>query len=645
MINSFRRFFQSKVGIAVTLGFLALIAVAFASSDVTSTGTFGGVSGGDRVAVVGSEKIGTAELRRAAENALDQMQQSNPTLSMPAFVVQGGFDRVVDTLLDRVAIAEFGKKYGIRAGDNLINSEIRRIPAFRGADGNFDESAYRGAIARQGLTDAMVRDDLGDGLIAQQVVQPAGFGAVAPDKLASRYAALFKERRQGAIALLPSSAYAPSATPSNDQIAKYYAANRNDYIRPERRVIRYAAFGEDAVPGSTAPTAAEIAARYKQDASKYAPSESRTLTQLILPTQQAAESIAARVRAGAALDAVAQEAGLQTASVGPITRGEYTAQASAAVAAAAFSAGQGQIATVSRSGLGYHIVRVDGIERKAGQSLDQARAEIVAQLTTEKRRAAFNELAADIEDRFAGGESLTDVAKELGVAVQVTKPLTATGIVYGTRDEQGPVVLASTLATAFQMEEGEPQLAEAVPGETFLIYEAADVTPSAAAPLAEIRESVVSDWRRAEGARLARAASTRVIDRMKKGQALAEAVAAENRSLPPVDRLDTTREELLQRGQRVPAPLALLFSMAQGTTKPLEGPDDIGWFIVDLDSIEAGEIATNDPLFSQAKAQFGNAFGEEYVAQFQQAIAKDVDVERNEEAIAAVKRALTGVQQ
>ena len=207
------------------------------------------------------------------------------------------------------------------------------------------------------------------------------------------------------------------------------------------------------------------------------------------------------------------------------------------------------------------------------------------------------------------------------------------------------MILAATLPTVFQMEEQEPQLAEAVPGETFLLFEAADITPSASAPLAEIRDTVVADWRRAEGAKLARTASTRVIDRLKKGQTLAAAVAAENKSLPPVDRLDTTREDLLQRGQRVPAPLALLFSMAQGTTKPLEGPNDIGWFIVDLDSIEAGEIASSDPLFTQAKGQFGAAFGEEYVAQFQNAIGKDVSIERNEDAIAAVKRALTGASQ
>src|SRR5690606_26090906 len=45
MLQSFRNFFRSKIGIVVTLAFLALIAIAFASSDVANTGTFGGIAG------------------------------------------------------------------------------------------------------------------------------------------------------------------------------------------------------------------------------------------------------------------------------------------------------------------------------------------------------------------------------------------------------------------------------------------------------------------------------------------------------------------------------------------------------------------------------------------------------------------------
>ena len=41
MISLIRSFFQSKLGVGLTLAFLALIALAFAASDLTGTG-FGG---------------------------------------------------------------------------------------------------------------------------------------------------------------------------------------------------------------------------------------------------------------------------------------------------------------------------------------------------------------------------------------------------------------------------------------------------------------------------------------------------------------------------------------------------------------------------------------------------------------------------
>ena len=104
MISLFRNFFSSKIGLGLTLGFLVLIAFAFASSDVANQATFGGVSGGDRVAVVGDEKIGNADFSRAVSNAVNQVRQENPTITLPAFAAQGGFEEVLEQMIDRTAV-------------------------------------------------------------------------------------------------------------------------------------------------------------------------------------------------------------------------------------------------------------------------------------------------------------------------------------------------------------------------------------------------------------------------------------------------------------------------------------------------------------------------------------------------------------
>jgi peptidyl-prolyl cis-trans isomerase D len=481
MIGFIRSFFQSKIGVGLTLAFLALIAIAFAASDITGS-NFGGIAGGDRAATVGDQAIGTGALSQAVSNAFEGARQQNPTLSMARFVGSGGITQVLDSMIDRTAIFAFGKQVGIVASEALIGSEIVKIPAFLGPDGNFSESLYRQILAQQRLTDAQVRDDIAQGLVAKQVLVPVAFGAVAPAPLAQRYAELAREQRKGAIALIPASAFAPSAPPSDAALAAYYKANAAAYTIPERRTIRYAAFGEEALKSVRGPTEAEIAQAYNANKAQYAASETRALTQVIVPTQAAAAALAAEVQKGQPLDAAARAKGLLP-SKPSVTRQQLSGQASAAVAQAVFATPSGALAAPARGALGWYVVRVDGITQKPARSLDQVRGELTEQLTAKLRRDALTDFTARIEEELDEGGNLGDVAKELGVTPQVTAPLTADGKVFGGAGAPPPADLARVIPTVFLMErEGQAQLAEVEPGKRFVVFEAADSAPAAPPP-------------------------------------------------------------------------------------------------------------------------------------------------------------------
>ena len=641
MIQLFRNFFKSKLGVGLTLAFLAVIALAFASSDVANTNMFGGVSGGDRVAAVGDERIDAAELSMNLTNALDQARETDPTITMQSFIAQGGLDRVLDQLIQRTALAEFARRHGMRAGDQAIDRQILQNFPFREPTGGFDEAAFRAALAQRGLTEAAVRDDLAMGLLARQLLTPITYSPVMPVSFGRRYASLLRERRQGAIALLPSAAFMPTTGPSNAQLQAFYRANDDNYIRPERRVIRFATFGEEAIGDLPAPTAAQIAARYQRDRAQYAATERRTFTQLVAPTQDAARAIVAEVRGGKSLDTAAREKGLATTQIAPTTRSEFANAASAAAAQAAFAATQGTIAQPARGPLGWYVLRVDAIERQPARTLEQVRGEIVAALAEEQRRAAFAELTARIEEELDDGRSLAEVARDLKIELVSTRPATADGRVYGTAGETVPPILGRVLPVAFEMEEQEPQLAEVVPGQSVVVFEVSNITPSATAPLAEIRDDVIAAWRRDEGAKAARAAADRILARVTQGRSLAQAVAAETRSLPTPQNLDLNREQLARQG-RVPSELALFFSMAEGTVKKLEAPSDAGWYVVQLANIEAPEIAADDPIVLDTLRQLSQATSNEYIEQFVGAAQDEVGVERNQAAIDAVTAQVTG---
>jgi peptidyl-prolyl cis-trans isomerase D len=289
------------------------------------------------------------------------------------------------------------------------------------------------------------------------------------------------------------------------------------------------------------------------------------------------------------------------------------------------------------------VLRVDAIDKRPARTIDQARADIAAALAAEQRRDALDDLTARLEDRFDKGESLADVARELKLQLASTAPVTADGRVYGKQGETAPPVLGRVLETAFDMEEEEPQVAELVAGQTYVIFDVPSITRSATAPLAEIRNDVTAMWRRDEGARAAKAAADRIEARVKQGATLAAAVSAETRSLPAPRPIDLTREQLAREG-RVPPSLALLFSMAEGTVKKLEAGGDAGWYVVQLADIEAGQAPANDPLVFATLQQLGRVSGDEYIQQFVKAVQRDVGVERNAAAISAVQRQLTGTQ-
>ncbi len=643
MLTFFRRFFQSKIGLPIFLGFLVLMALAFAAADITGTG-FSGVSGSDRVAVVGGEPIASTELVTATNNALEQVRQQNPTLSMPEFIAAGTLDEVLRQLIDRNAIGLYARQYGLRAGDNLVNSEILQIEAFKSLSGEFDEQTYLAALRQRGLSDAVFRRDLANGLLEDQLLRPALAAPQMPAKVARQYASLVLERRKGEIALIPSTAFAPAGDPSETQLAEWYGKNRAMFMRPERRTLRFAVFGDDTLKVDAVPTEAEIAARYKRDAAQYQASERRAVTAFVVPTQDAAKALVARIRSGTSLEAAAREAGFSASPTDLRDRQALANTTSLAFAENAFKAAQGGVIEPAQGNLGWYVARVDKIERIPARSLAEVRGTIAEALGIEKRNAAIADLVAEIEGEIDSGTALAEVAKAYGLTVETTPALLANGQAFGQPGVQIVPQLAPVLATAFQMEESEPQLAEVVPGKQFVMFEVARLDEASAPPLAEVKEQAIAGWKRAQGAILAKQAADRIAAKARGADGLAAALAAEGKP-HELERIDIERRALLsQRGRNIPAPLVLMFSMAEGSVKVLEGPRNVGWYVVSLADISTNPVESEPGLLEQTRAQLAPTLTEEYRRQAAAAMRKELGTTRDDAAIEAVRKRLAGEQ-
>lgn len=640
MMTAFRRFASSPIGLAV----FAIILIAFVVTLYEGKSMFGGsAGGGNGLASVGSTGIGETEASRRAQSQLDAARRDKPELDMAAFVAAGGVDSTINRMIDVAAMGEFAAKNGLVASRKLVDGAIASISAFNGPNGAFDRDTFLRILDQNKTNESQVRADFARDAINKMLITPASGGARVPASLVLPYASLMLETRQGQIGIVPSVAFASNTPPSDAELAEFYKRNAPRYTVPERRVIKLAQFDRTRFEASAKPSEAEITSAYKAGAAKYAGREMRAFTQIIVQKQSDADALLAKVKGGTSMADAAKALGLEALAVPASAKPAFEKLTGPKVAEAAFAAAKGSYATLAQSGLGYHVVRVDSVATIAGTTLEQARGAIVTELSKVKTDEALGDFVAKIEDDINGGATFDDVVKKYGLTATDTPAITASGLAPDVQGFTFPTDLQPLLRDAFQADPGDdPQVASVGNGTSFALYHMDRVIPAAPKSLNEIRNQVMADAQVSRAALAAKRVADAIVANINKGMPFAQALSGAGVKLPTPKPAGGRRLEIVQAKDKVPPPLAEMFGMVEKRAKLLAVPQGAGWFIVYLDKITPGDARQAPPLIDATQKQLAAVIGDEYVQQFAGAIRAQIGVTRNEGAIAAFKKSLTG---
>jgi peptidyl-prolyl cis-trans isomerase D len=642
MLASFRRLSKSTIGSIIMVLFVLLILASFAMGDIANLGgnTFG--LGGSTLAKAGGQEITDRDMSRAMERRLSDIRQQNPEADYSTIVKD--FDPILSSLIDQAALQAFADKYGFVLSKRLIDAEIANIPGARGLDGKFNEQAYLSFLAQQRMTDQEVRRLIGGAMLQRMLLTPLATNARVPVGVATPYASMLLEARQGEVATIPISAFRAGLKPTDADLQRFYAANRNRYMVPEQRVLRLARIGPEQV-ANVAATDQEILAYYNANQATYGAKEFRVISQAVVPDRNTANAIAARARGGATFVAATAPAGLsaEDISVGPQTRGEFAALAGDAVAAAVFAAASGAIVGPIQSDLGWHVVKIDSIRREGGKPLAAARAEIAAKVTEDKRKEALADLVDKVDGAITGGGNFAEAAAEARLPVSETPLITAAGTARGDPAYRFPADLAAALRSGFELTVDDDPVIETLPNEQgYVLVAPARIVAATPAPLASIRDQVSEDWINQEASRRAQAVANAIVAKAGRGMALAQAVAEAGTPLPPVRPVGARRLELAQMGANVPAPIRMLFNLSAGKSRMVADPEQRGFSVVKVNKIVPGNALTQPALIGRVQNEFQEAVAEEYARQFLAAVRSAVGLRRNEKAIAAAKERIGG---
>ena len=630
-------FFRRALSSWVVIGLLGLLMLAFIVTGVgtpSSMGVLSGIGNND-IAKAGSRTLSVGDVAQRMQLELRQAREQRPELTIAQLMQGNLLENVVSQLTDMTALQGYAEAHGMVVSDKLGDAEIASIEAFHGATGKFDESRYREALSSRGISESEFRRDIDQGIAVRHLLVPVAASAGTPSDLVKPYAALLVERRLGTALEFRNASYATGPAPSASELSAYYAANKARYTVPEQRVLRYAVVDASTVARASAPTEADIAAQYKKDAAKYAAREIRDLTQVIVQDQKSAAAIAQKVRAGTSFADAAKAAGTDPIAVRGEEKSAFAKQSADNVATAAYAAAKGGVVGPIKSAFGWHVIRVDAVTKIGGKSLDQMRGEIAKALATQKSADAFADLLAGIDEDVSNGQTFDDVAKARGLKVSTTPALTVTGVSLSQPGFRLDASFAPVLKDAFQAEPNDDPAIVPLAADKDVFYDLDRVIAAAPRPLSEIKDRVTADFIADRANKAARRAAELALAKMNARESLTGAGGTART-------LAARRVDILKKRVRLTPEIQQLFDLRPGKAKMVASADRQGWVVVRVDRIEPGNLNEDPSLAAATQAQLSNAVGQEYTAQFANAVKAELGVKRNQAAVDNLRKSLTG---
>ena len=528
---------RSKTGGIIAKIFIGVLALSFAVWGISDV--FRGTRN-DVLATVGDTEITVPQYQEAFRNALNRLsQQLNKPLT-PDEARTLGLDRqVLRQLLQNAALDQEMQRLKLDVSDTFVAERIMKLDIFKGADGRFDRALFNSMLARAGLSEQQFVAEEKRGILRAALMDPVIDGLAAPQSLVK----VMHEHRNAArdvqyFIVRPEGITVPE--PTEEQLKAYYESHKDQFAVPERRKLAVlAVLPKDLLEKVSVPEE-DIRDFYNRHKEEFGAPETRTVEQIAYASEDEARAARKKLEDGKATwEDLVKEKGLQLKDVklGTFTKKTFP---DPKIADAVFSLKKGAVSQPLKGTLSISLVRVTDIVPGHIKSFEEARNEIEKRLKLEKAKDKAYEIHDQIEDRRASGQSLDDIAKELGLKIVITPFISAAG----TDEQDKPVSLpaaARLLKEAFASDIGVDNDVIATDDDGFVWFDVRDIRPASVKPFEKVKDEVAALWKKEQLRKAVMKKAKALAERARKGEDLANLareVGAEVRTITGLKRND-----------------------------------------------------------------------------------------------------------
>jgi len=573
----------------------------------------------DVIARVEGRDITVARFRRQYQQQI-QMYRNNFGGNLDERMLrQLGIDQqIVQRMIEEEAALAEAQRLGVKASDEEVRERILALPAFQDGGQFVGDARYRQVLQMQNppLRPSEFEEQVRRSIVVEKLQSALTDWITVSD---AEVEAEFRRRNEKvklAVVNFPADKFRENTSASDDEIAKWFEANKNDYRIPEKRKIKYALIDTQAIRQRTQVSPADVQRYYEDNEQQFSTPEQVRASHILLKTEgkedpavkKQAEEILAKVKAPNA--DFAKLANQYTEEEAGKTRGGDLdffgrGQMAKEFEDAAFALQPGQISEVVKSPFGYHIIKVTDRKPAVTQPLDTVRVQIEEQIKNDRAQTEAQRIANDIGGQLKKPEDLDTVARSRGLTVSES------GFFASEEPIAGLGMAPAVGARAFEMNTGEVSEAIRTP-QGFAFITVVGTQESKLPTLEEVKARVREDVVKKKSVDTAREKAAAVAAQLKTGNFDAAAKAAG---------LEVKTTELIARGAPIadagisPAVDVAAFALpAGGVSDPVT--TDHGAVIVKVlekkevtaDEIAKGKDDVREQLLNERRNRFYSSY-------------------------------------
>lgn len=488
--------------------FLLFLAGGFALWGI-GDGSTGLIGGSDKAISAGDQNVSPREV--AIE--FDRTRRTYLPNTTTAEAMQGGLlNDVIGTMSREVLFRAENEDLGLTVTRAMQRDAIANEASFQDEFGQFSEGRFLQALAGAGFTEQEYLNRVDGVLQRQQLMTAVSQGLRYDSALANVVAAHEMEKRTVKLSSFP---VRPEsiATPDDATIDSFFQENKPSYDAPQLRSAKIGSLSAAIIAEEITISDSEIRAAFDDRLDEFSTPETRSIRQMVFDDAATANAALDRLNNGEGFAAVAASMLEWTdadTNLGTVTE----ASLDGALVGPAFAAEAGAVVGPVQTAFGFHLLSIDTITAGGVTQLDDVREQIISTLRGEQAINLLYDRVNMLEDALGSGATIEEAINKAGGRLDIATDIDRQGQTIDGMPAAGQVgeLLqdGAILELIWDSELNEVSVIQEGSDDMFFVVNVSTETEPRERRLDEVRAQVISDYKRVEAVKSARAAAEAV---------------------------------------------------------------------------------------------------------------------------------------